>query len=35
MTIRQYRQESMSGDYSHLLATAMNYCEVGRHFIET
>jgi hypothetical protein len=28
-TIRQYRQESMSGDYSHLLATAMKYCEVG------
>jgi hypothetical protein len=28
-TIRQYRQESMSGDYSHLLVTAMNYCEVG------
>jgi hypothetical protein len=28
-TIRQYRQESMSGDYSHLLVTAMKYCEVG------
>jgi len=27
--IRQYREESMSGDYSHLLATAMKYCEVG------
>jgi hypothetical protein len=26
--IRQYRQESMSGDYCHLLATAMKYCEV-------
>jgi hypothetical protein len=26
--IRQYRQESMSGDYHHLLATAMKYCEV-------
>jgi len=27
-TIREYRQESMRGDYSHLLATAMKYCEV-------
>jgi hypothetical protein len=27
-TIREYRQESMRGDYSHLLATAMEYCEV-------
>lgn len=27
-TIREYRQQSMRGDYSHLLATAMKYCEV-------
>lgn len=26
--IDQYRQESMRGDYDHLLATAMKYCEV-------
>jgi len=26
--IGQYRQESMCGDYNHLLATAMQYCEV-------
>ncbi|ODU24105.1 MAG: hypothetical protein ABS95_02310 [Verrucomicrobia bacterium SCN 57-15] len=27
-TVSQYRQESMSGDYGNVLATAMKYCDV-------